>query len=66
MSGPRMNYKRYDEYIKTMESPVMPSELPKRKINLKELTKYVKENHISVLHLSEEEKENLIKRFEEL
>jgi hypothetical protein len=59
-----MNYKKYREYLKTMEAPVMPSELPKRKINFSAIAKYAKENHICIAKLSTQEKENLISMLE--
>ena len=31
MSGLTKNYKAYNEYLKTMPEPIMPSQLPKRK-----------------------------------
>lgn len=31
MSGLTKNYKIYNEYLKTMPEPVMPSQLPKKK-----------------------------------
>ena len=46
------NYKAYNEYLKTMPEPIMPSQLPKRKINLSAISKYAKENHIRVADLS--------------
>ena len=64
MNGPRKNYKKYNEYIKLMDAPVMPSELPKRKINLSAIAQYALENEIVIAELSEEEKEKLIKKFE--
>lgn len=60
MSGQTMSYKKYNEYVKTMPAPVMPSELPKRKINFSAIVQYAKENQICVAALSGEEKERLI------
>lgn len=62
MSGLTKNYKAYNEYLKTMPEPIMPSQLPKRKINLSAISKYAKENHTRVADLSAEEKELLIRK----
>lgn len=62
MSGLTKNYKAYNEYLKVMPEPLMPSQLPKRKINLLAISKYAKENHICVARLSAEEKEQLIQK----
>ena len=58
MNGQMMNYKRYNQYIKTMPSPIMPSDLPKRKINLSAIAKYAKDNNICIASLSDTEKEH--------
>lgn len=42
----------------------MPSELPKRKIDLKAIAAYAKENNVCIADLTDEEKEALIKKFE--
>lgn len=60
MSGLTKNYKAYNEYLKVMPEPIMPSQLPKRKINLSAISKYAKENNICVAKLSTEEKEQRI------
>lgn len=52
--------KRYNQYIKTMPSPIMPSDLPKRKINLSAIAKYAKDNNICIASLSDTEKEHLM------
>lgn len=38
----------------------MPSQVPKRKLNLKEIAKYMKDHNIDPKFLSDEEKENII------
>ena len=48
-----------------MEVPIMPSALPKRKINFSALVKYAKEHNIDIASLSLEEKEELIKNIED-
>lgn len=60
MSGPKIDYKRYREHLQTMPEPIMPSQLPKRELNLKEIAKYMKENEINPKHLSDDEKERII------
>lgn len=60
MSGQMMSYNRYNEYLETMPSPIMPSELPKRKINFSAMVQYAKEHGISIGELSPEEKEKII------
>lgn len=61
MSGQTMNFKRYNEYIKTMSEPMMPSQLPKKSLNLSAIAKHIRENNISVTLLSDEEKERIMK-----
>lgn len=62
MNGQMMNYSRYYDYIKTMPEPIMPSELPKRKLNLSVIAKYARENDICFSKMSEEEKEKILKK----
>ena len=65
MNGQTMNFDNYYKYLSTMEAPIMPSTLPKRKINFSNLVKYAKEQNIDLGSLSLEEKEELIKVFED-
>ena len=65
MNGQTMNFDNYYKYLSTMEAPIMPSALPKRKINFSNLVKYAKEQNIDLGSLSLEEKEELIKVFED-
>ena len=65
MNGQTMNFDNYYKYLSTMEAPIMPSALPKRKINFSNLVKYAKEQNIDLGSLSFEEKEELIKVFED-
>ena len=37
MNGQTMNFDNYYKYLSTMEAPIMPSALPKRKINFSNL-----------------------------
>ena len=64
MNGQTMNFDNYYKYLSTMEAPIMPSALPKRKINFSNLVKYAKDHNIDIASLSVEEKENIIKLFE--
>ena len=52
--------KKYYEYAGKMAAPIMPSELPKRRINFSAIAQYAKKNGICVADLSAEEKEKLI------
>ncbi len=57
MNGPMLNSnQRYQESLRNMSSPVMFSQLPKVKMNLKGLSQYAKEKGVSVAELTEEEK----------
>ncbi len=57
MNGPMLNSnQRYQESLRNMSSPVMFSELPKVKMNLKGLSQYAKGKGVSVAELTEEEK----------
>lgn len=60
MNGLRMNYKKYFEYLSTMPEPIMPSQLPKRKLNLRLIAQYAKEHNICFADLPEEEKEQIL------
>lgn len=61
MSGQTMNFDDYFKYLATMETPLLPSSLPKRKINFSVLVRYAKEHNINIGSLSPNEKEALIK-----
>lgn len=60
MSGQMMSYKKYNEYLEKMAAPIMPSELPKRKIDFSAIARYAKEQGISIASLSASEKEKII------
>jgi hypothetical protein len=60
MSGQTMNYKKYYDYLKTMPEPIMPSQLPKIKINFSTISKFAKEHNICFANLSESEKADFI------
>jgi len=63
MSGQTMNYKKYYSHLKTMPEPVMPSELPKKRFDLRGVAKYIKEHNLSVATMTENEQEILFKKF---
>ena len=65
MNGQMMNFENYNKYLATMEAPIMPSSLPKSKIRFSDLVKYAKEHNIDIASLSAEEKEDLVKIFED-
>ena len=56
MSGQTMNYIKYYNHLKTMPEPVMPSELPKKKFDLRKAAQYIKEHNLSVTTMTESEK----------
>lgn len=56
----KFDYERYFEQIKTMPEPIMMSELPKVKLNLKGIREYAKNKGVSIASLSEEEKQLFI------
>lgn len=60
MNGQMKNYNKYYSYVKTMPDPIMPSELPKRKLNLPLIAKYAKEHGICFANMTEEEKEMIL------
>ena len=62
MCGQMMNFKKYNEYLKVMEAPVMPSQLPKGNFDFKGLVAYAREKGVEPAYLSEEEKERFIVR----
>ena len=61
MNGQTMNYKKYFEYLTTMSEPIMPSGLPKVKLDMKAIAKYAKEHKICFADMTEEEKNDILK-----
>lgn len=53
----RFDYERYFEQIKTMPEPIMVSELPKVKLDLRGIREYAKSKGIAIASLTEEEKQ---------
>jgi hypothetical protein len=60
MSGQTMNYRKYYDYLKTMPEPVMPSQLPEIKINLKTAAQVAKKHNVCYAKLSDREKEKFL------
>ena len=60
MNGQMLNSKRYAESLKHMSSPVLPSQLPKVKMNLAGLSRYAKEKGVTLYELTEQEKRRFI------
>lgn len=56
----KFDYERYFEQLKTMPEPIMMSELPKVKLNLKGIREYAKNKGVSIASLTEEEKQLFI------
>lgn len=56
----KYNYERYFEQIKTMPEPIMTSELPKVKLNLKGIREYAKSKEVAIASLTEKEKQLFI------
>ena len=56
----KFDYERYFEQIKTMSEPIMVSELPKVKLNLKGIREYAKNKGVAIASLTEEEKQLFI------
>lgn len=56
----KFNYERYFEQIKTMPEPIMTSELPKVKLNLKGIREYAKSKEVAIGSLNEKEKQLFI------
>ena len=59
----KMDYERYNEYLKTMPEPVLPSQLPKIKVDWSAMVRYAKERDICIRNLPEEEKQRLLEMF---
>lgn len=60
MNGQMQNFRRYEISLKRMEQPVLPSQLPKVKMDLAGLSRYAKEKGVTLYELSEEEKRRFI------
>lgn len=62
MSGQmrKFNYERYYKQIETMPEPIMASELPKVKLNLKGIRQYAREKGVPIASLTDVEKKQFI------
>lgn len=58
----KFDYQRYFEQIRTMPEPIMMSELPKVKLDLRGSRDYAKSKGVAIASLTEEEKQRFIKR----
>lgn len=63
MSGPmrKFNYEEYYKQLETMPDPIMASDLPKVKLNLKGIRDYARKKGVSIASLSDSEKQLFIK-----
>ena len=56
----KFNYEKYNEQLKSMPEPIMVSELPKVKLDLKGIREYARKKGISIASLTDEEKQLFI------
>ena len=56
----KFNFEKYNEQIKSMPEPIMMSELPKVKLNLKGIREYARKKGVSIASLTDEEKQIFI------
>lgn len=56
----KFNYEKYNEQLKSMPEPIMMSELPKVKLDLKGIREYARKKGISIASLTDEEKQLFI------
>lgn len=63
MSGQmrKFNYAEYYKQLEAMPEPIMASELPKVKLNLRGIRDFAKEKGVSIASLSDAEKKLFIK-----
>ena len=57
----KFNYEEYYKQLETMPDPIMASELPKVKLNLKGIRDYARKKGVSISSLSDAEKQLFIK-----
>ena len=57
----KFNYEEYYKQLETMPDPIMASELPKVKLNLKGIRDYARKKGVSISSLSDVEKQLFIK-----
>lgn len=58
----KFDYKKYFEQIRTMPEPIMMSELPKVKLDLRGIREYAKSRGVAIASLTEKEKHCFIMR----
>lgn len=54
--------KRYKDSLKTTQGPILLSQCPDIKLDLRRLMKYAKEKGVKVIELSEDEKSHFIQK----
>lgn len=52
----KFDYDRYYKQLESMQEPIMASELPKVKLNLKGVRQYTREKGVSIASLTDAEK----------
>ena len=57
----KFNYEEYYKQLETMPDPIMASELPKVKLNLKGIRDYAQKKGVSIASLSDAENQLFIK-----
>lgn len=62
MSGQmrRYNFEKYNEQLRSMPEPIMMSELPKVKLNLRGIREYARKKGVPIASLTDEEKKLFI------
>lgn len=62
MSGQmrRFNFEKYNEQLRSMPEPIMMSELPKVKLNLRGIREYARKKGVPIASLTDEEKKLFI------
>lgn len=60
MSEQMLNYRRYQESLSKMPQPIMPSQLPKIKMDLAGMSNYAKKKGVSLHELSAQEKKRFM------
>ena len=62
MSGQmrRYNFEKYNEQLRSMTEPIMMSELPKVKLNLRGIREYARKKGVPIASLTDEEKKLFI------
>lgn len=56
----KFDYARYYKQLENMPEPIMASELPKAKLNLKGIRQYAREKGVSIANLTDAEKKLFI------